>query len=223
MTEIAFILDRSGSMAGIADETIATFQCFLQSQQQLTDEHGEPMPARFSLITFANTSEVLARRLPIQEIAPLTRENYIPNGGTALLDTIAETIDSLGADLAAMPKQEHPTKVIVAILTDGEENSSHRYSLRDVNQRITHQTQVYQWEFLYLGADHDAIASAARMGIEARNSVTIEKSSISSGKTLRAVSKKLSASRKFAEGVALSQEEQCTLQESICETYEKTE
>ena len=160
-TEIAFLLDSSGSMDSITEETIATFNGFLLSQKNLTDDQGGAMPARFSLVTFDTSAKTIAHRLDLREVLALNETTYQPSGGTALLDALGDLIDSIGSSLAAMPEQERPAKVIVAILTDGEENSSTRFSLRDINQRIAHQTQVYQWEFLYLGADHDAIAAAA--------------------------------------------------------------
>lgn len=221
-TEIAFLLDSSGSMGSITQETIATFNGFLLSQKNLTDDQGGAMPARFSLVTFDTTAKTIAHRLDLREVLALNEKTYQPSGGTALLDALGDLIDSIGSSIAAMPELERPAKVIVAILTDGEENSSTRFSLRDINQRIAHQTQVYQWEFLYLGADHDAIAAAAALGISAHHSVNIEKSSISSGKSLRAMNKKLGASRKFAKGDILNAEDQQVLQESMAETYKKT-
>ena len=222
-TEIAFLLDSSGSMDSIAQETIATFNGFLLAQKNLTDDLGGAMPARFSLVTFDTTAKTIAHRLDLREVLALNETTYQPSGGTALFDALGDLIDSIGSSLAAMTEAARPAKVSVAILTDGEENSSTRFSLRDINQRIAHQTQVYQWEFLYLGADHDAIAAATALGISAHHSVNIEKSSISSGKSLRAMNKKLGATRKFAKGDILNADDQQVLQESMAETYEKTE
>lgn len=161
-TEIAFILDRSGSMQSIAKSAIDGFNVFLADQQR--DHEG--YPTRLTLTLFDTEFEVPYASLPVPEILPLDATTYKPDGCTALLDAIGHTINELGKRLAAMPEADRPSKVIVAILTDGEENSSTRYSWRKVSDMIKHQTDVYKWEFLFLGANQDAIATASKISIQ---------------------------------------------------------
>ena len=162
-TELAFILDRSSSMESIRDSAIQGFNAYLRDQQ------SAPGQTRLSLIFFDTETEVRHQSLPIAEFVPLHRETYVPNGCTALLDAIGETIDRLGKKFASLPETERPDHVSIAILTDGEENSSQHYTWQDIAKRIKHQTEKYSWEFLFLGASADAIATAGRMNIHSAN------------------------------------------------------
>jgi hypothetical protein len=166
LTELAFILDRSGSMASVRIETIAGFNRFLEEQLALPGE------ARLTLVLFDTEIQTPVVSTPVASVTPLTTETYTLGGSTALLDAIGVTIDTLGARLAAMPEPERPGKVIVAILTDGEENASRVFNIHKINEMISHQRDVYGWEFLFLGANQDAIATAGRMGIAANNAAT---------------------------------------------------
>lgn len=160
LTEIAYVLDRSGSMGPMTEAAIAGFNEFLQEQ---LDTPGD---ANLSLLLFDNEFLTPCIRTPLQDVEKLTTETYVPRGMTALLDAIGLTIDELGKRLAAEPEEKRPGKVIVAIFTDGLENASQLYSLKQVHDMITHQRKVYQWEFLFLGANEDAIATASQMGID---------------------------------------------------------
>jgi uncharacterized protein YegL len=193
-TEIAFILDRSGSMASMVEPAIAGFNNLLTEQQAL------PGSARFSLVLFDDHYEVPVASLPIAEVRQLNTNTYQPRGSTALLDAIGRTIDELGARLTNTPEAERPGQVLVAILTDGEENASHQFSWKDISDRIRHQTDVYQWRFLFLGANQDAIATAARMSIGAENSAnfTMDEDSYQSGKN--ALNRKMKAMRLYSQG-----------------------
>jgi hypothetical protein len=115
-------------------------------------------------------------------------KTYAPDGGTALLDAIGRTIDETGARLAAMPEAERPGKVIIAILTDGEENSSRTFTWAQISDKIRHQQEVYKWEFLFLGANQDAIATAARIHIGRHNSATFFQTDSGIRKSMRATS-----------------------------------
>jgi uncharacterized protein YegL len=196
LTEIAFILDRSGSMEHLVPETIAGFNRFLRDQQAL------PGLARFSLVLFDDRIETPVDALPIAEVIALDTTTYTTRGCTALLDAIGSTIDTLGKRLAATPEADRPGKVIVAILTDGLENASTRFSLADINKRITHQREVYQWEFLFLGANQDAIASAAGMGIQAHNSATFAADADGLAASVASISRKSSAMHRMNMGIA---------------------
>lgn len=221
-TEIAFILDRSGSMEPMTHAAISGFNEFLAAQQATLDDHGKPMPATFSLILFDHEYLPVHNREDIRTARPLDLETYVPRGSTALLDAIGRTIDHIGKELAGTPESDRPSKVIIAILTDGEENASQRYSMAQINQHITHQTRKYQWEFLFLGANQDAIATAARMGIQAQHSATFAADAEDMAAGNAVFAKRISASRRSAVHCALNEEESATLKESMTESLEKS-
>ncbi len=164
--EIAFVLDRSGSMESCRDAAIEGFNRFLKEQQQVEGL------AKLTLVLFDDEYLVPANALPVAEVVPLDHETYIPRGSTALLDAVGRTIDELGTRLAALPEPDRPAQVIVAILTDGEENSSQNYTWHQLAAAIKRQTEQYRWTFLFLGANQDAIATAAQMNIAAGNAAT---------------------------------------------------
>ena len=165
-SEIAFVLDRSGSMGSCRDAAIEGFNSFLLEQQQTEGL------AKLTLVLFDDEYLVPIDALPVAEILPLNSESYVPRGSTALLDAIGRTIDELGARLAALPEQDRPGQVIVAILTDGMENSSQNYTWQKIARAIKQQTEQYRWTFLFLGANQDAIATAAQMNIAASNAAS---------------------------------------------------
>ncbi len=166
LSEIAFILDRSGSMQPLVEAAISGFNHFLTEQQ------SAPGLARLTLVLFDDEYLVPVESIPVAEVVPLDITTYVPRASTALLDAIGRTIDDLGTRLAALPEENRPGKVIVAILTDGLENASRHFTWRDISARIRHQTDAYNWEFLFLGANQDAIATAAQLNIGAHNAAT---------------------------------------------------
>lgn len=201
-TEIAFILDRSGSMDSCSEEAIAGFNHFLTEQQQVEGL------ARLTLVLFDNEYLVPVQSIPVQEVLPLNKRTYHPRGSTALLDAIGRTIDDLGARLAALPEHDRPGQVIVTIFTDGLENSSVHFDWQQISEKIQHQTQAYQWLFLFLGANQDAIATAAQMNISSGNSASYSADGIGTRSTHTAISRKLKALRKLSSGTANLQETQ---------------
>jgi uncharacterized protein YegL len=196
LTEIAFVLDRSGSMQSMVIPAIEGFNRLLREQQQ------EPGSARFTLVLFDDQYEVPWHSVPIAEVVELDTATYVPRGSTALLDAIGRTIDELGAKLAATPEDLRPGQVIVAILTDGEENASHHFTWREIAKRIHHQTEKYDWKFLFLGANQDAIATAAKMNIHAADAANFSMTAASYGATQGAVNRKLKAVRRMKQGMA---------------------
>ena len=201
LTEIAFILDRSGSMQQLVPQTLEGFNQFLRDQQAL------PGQARLTLVLFDDQYEVTVDAVPVAEVVPLDEQTYTTRGCTALLDAIGRTIDDLGHRLSDTQEADRPGKVIVAILTDGLENASRRYTLADINQRITHQRENYAWEFLFLGANQDAIATAVRMGIQAHNSATYAADAAGSLASHSSMSRKAMAMRKMSMRMADEQAE----------------
>ena len=162
-TEIAFVLDRSGSMNCCQQDAIAGFNQFLADQQETEGL------AKLTLVLFDDEYLVPVSSIPVQEVVPLTDDTYQPRGCTALLDAVGQTIDDLGNRLAALTEKDRPGQVIVAILTDGLENASQRFTWKEIAGKIKHQTDTYKWIFLFLGANQDAIATAANLSIAANN------------------------------------------------------
>ncbi len=195
-TELAFVFDRSGSMKTIRQASIDGFNQFLREHQASIGEN------HFSLVFFDSVIERAIESIPIAEVAALTPETYVPGGGTALLDAIGDTIDRLGERLSQMPEDQRPSHVSVAILTDGEENSSCKYTWRQVADRIKHQTEVYDWEFLFLGAGIDAIATATILNVHQDNATQYSADAAGQAAAMASISRKQIASRAKKYGMA---------------------
>ena len=164
-TDITVILDRSGSMEAIASDAIGGFNSFLAEQQRL------PGACRLTLVQFDDRYEVVYAGRPIADAPRLTGDTFQPRGSTALLDAIGRTIESTGARLAASPEAERPDRVLLVIVTDGLENASTDYTRERVFTLISTQQDVYQWSFLFLAANQDAIAEGEKIGIGAQHSM----------------------------------------------------
>ena len=164
LTEIVFILDRSGSMAGLEDDTIGGFNAMIQKQKA---EDGE---AYVSTVLFDNESEVIHDRVDIQKIEPMTRKEYYVRGCTALLDAVGKAIHHIGNVHKYAREEDRPEKTLFVITTDGMENASRQYSYDKLKAMIERQKAKYGWEFLFLGANIDAAREAARFGIDADHS-----------------------------------------------------
>ena len=160
LTEIVFILDRSGSMSGLEKDTIGGFNTTIEKQKQ---EAGE---AFVSTVLFDNDTEVLHDRVPLTEIAPLTEKEYYPRGSTALLDAMGGAIHHIGNVHKYAREEDRPEKTIFVITTDGYENSSRKYTSDRVKQMVERQKQKYGWEFIFLGANIDAVETARNFGID---------------------------------------------------------
>ena len=161
LTEIVFILDRSGSMRGLEGDTIGGFNAMIEKQKK------EPGEALISTILFDNVSEVIHDRVPVQQVAPMTDGDYFVRGCTALLDAIGKTIDKIVNAQRYTQPEYRSDQVIFVITTDGLENASREYSYEKIKKLIEREKTQYQWEFIFLGANIDAIETAARFGISA--------------------------------------------------------
>lgn len=161
LTELVFIIDRSGSMSGLEEDTIGGFNAMLQEQQ---DVEGE---AFVTTVLFDDQYELLHDHVNIQAVAPLTRKDYTVRGSTALLDAIGMTIHKIKKIQRSASEGSRAEKVLFIIITDGQENASRHYTVDMIRERIEHQKQKYGWEFIFFGANMDAIAEAAKIGIAA--------------------------------------------------------
>ena len=193
VTEIAFILDRSGSMQPVTEAAITGFNEFLRDQQE-AEFAGEGI-ARLTLVQFDDQYEVPIDNLPVSEVVGLDTRNYVPRGCTALLDAIGQTIESFHQRIKALPKEKRPAQVIFAIFTDGIENSSTKHSWLDIASKIQRRREKNGWQFLFLAANQDAIATAAQMNIHAHDSATSEYSGKGMRSSSRAFSRKIRAMR----------------------------
>ena len=158
LTELVFILDRSGSMAGLETDTIGGFNAMLAKQRK------EPGEAFVSTVLFDNETEVIHDRAPLDQVEDLTQEQYYVRGCTALLDAVGGAIRHIGNVHRYARKEDVPEKALFIITTDGMENASHRYTYPQVRKMIR-EKQKHGWEFLFLGANIDAAAEAGRFGI----------------------------------------------------------
>ena len=187
-TRIAIILHRSGSMESCKESTVAGFNEFIRTQKEIPGE------ATVKLVQFDDQYEtVFDKRL--KECPELTQNTFVPRGSTALLDAQGRTVVELGRELAALAEPERPSKVIVVTLTDGLENASKEYNLDKIGEMIREQRDKYNWDFVFLGANQDAIATAAAMSIPLPSAMSYSTSKAGVAATMAAVSHYVGAAR----------------------------
>lgn len=192
-TYIGVVLDRSGSMSSIETATRDGYNEFLRGQKALPDE------CNLLLAQFDHEYAVTYDG-PIAGAPLLDKANYVPRGCTALLDAIGSTLETMGARLAAMAEDQRPAKILVVIITDGEENASSRFTRTHVFNMITHQRDVYKWQFLFLGAGQDAIGEAVKYGIAPTAAASFVATAASVGSTYSVTNSLIGALRTSAPG-----------------------
>ena len=168
ITEVVFILDRSGSMSGLEADTIGGYNSMLEKQK---NEEGEMI---ISTVLFDDRTEVLHDRLKVEDVKPITDKDYYVRGCTALLDAVGGAIHHIGKLHKEMTEEERPDKTLFIITTDGMENSSKYYSYDKVKKMIEKKKKKHHWEFIFVGANIDAVKEAGRFGISAERAVRYE-------------------------------------------------
>ncbi len=194
LTELAYILDRSGSMAPMQEPAVAAFNDFIKTQLDV------PGQARLTLVQFDDHYETPIFALPLAEVPQLTAATYTPRGSTALLDAIGRTIKETDARLQAQPEAERPGKVILAIFTDGEENASTDYTNKHISDLIRLYRDEKNWDFIFLAANQDAIATAGAMNMDRHSSADVCYSRSSIRSTGKAMSRKVRSMRMKSSG-----------------------
>ena len=181
LTELVFILDRSGSMAGLEKDTIGGFNAMIEKQKA---EEGE---AYVSTVLFDNYSEVIHDRVALSDVPKLTEKEYYVRGCTALLDAVGDAIHHIRNVHKYIRKEDAPEHTMFVIMTDGEENDSHRYSSDEVKKMVSKQKEK-GWEFLFLGANIDSVETAKRYGIDESRAANYHSDSLGTQTNYRVLS-----------------------------------
>lgn len=193
LTDITVVLDRSGSMMPLRRSTIEGYNRFLREQQ------ATPGDCLLSLNQFSDGLQRLRVAESIHTVAKLSRETYVPDGNTGLLDAVGWTIEETGARLAKLPEHQRPAKVVLVIITDGEENASRTYTWSRIREMIRHQEERYAWSFIFLGSDLRAVESAvSKMGIAACNVMFTAANDTGTAETYTAVASNIRKARMSA-------------------------
>lgn len=190
LTEIVFILDRSGSMAGLEDDTIGGFNAMVEKQKK---EEGD---ALLSTVLFSDSSSVLYDRVDIKKIEPMTERQYRVGGCTALLDAIGGAVHHIANVHKYAREEDRPAKTVFVITTDGMENASRNYSYEEIQRMVTDAQEKHGWEFLFLGANMDAISAARSFGIRPDRAVRYQNDSIGTTLNYKVVSEAVSCVRR---------------------------
>lgn len=189
LTELVFILDRSGSMSGLESDTIGGFNAMLNDQRKLEGE------AYVSTILFDNRSQVLHDRLPIDRVPQMTAADYRVGGSTALLDAIGDAIRHIGTIHKYARPEDIPARTLFLITTDGMENASHKWSSKAVKDLIRKQEEQYGWEFLFIAANIDAVETAGHIGIRPERAANYQHTDRGTKNLYRTISKAVSELR----------------------------
>lgn len=198
--ELVFVVDRSGSMHGTEDDIIGGFNAMIREQREKGQE------AFVSAVLFSDTSKVLYDRVKLEDVAPMTTADYRTGGCTALLDAVGDAIVHIKNVHKYARREDVPTKTLFVIMTDGEENSSHKYNNSQIKKLVKQQQEEARWEFIFVGADIDAFASAQSIGVQAKRAVRFSKDSDRFEDCFEAVGKVMACMAEAEEGEMLRDE-----------------
>ena len=198
LTEIVFILDRSGSMAGLEADTIGGYNSMISKQKS---EEGE---ALVSTVLFDGETEVLHDRVPLDTIEPIANKEYYVLGSTALLDAVGGAIHHIGNIHKYARPEDVPEKTLFIITTDGMENSSRQYTYDKVKKMVERQKEKYHWEFIFLGANIDAVSVADRFGVDRYHAVRYECDSAGTALNYKVMNKLVGCARQAKSAAAMS-------------------
>ncbi len=165
LTHIIFVVDRSGSMSNIAKDMIGGYNNFIKTQKETAGE------CFVSFYQFDSVYESVFERVALSQVKDLDDTTYKPGGSTALFDAIGKTINSYGEFLASLPEDDRPERVLFVTITDGENNASRQFTIDQVRDMVTHQTDVYKWDFVFLGSNIDAWSAGGNLGINASSTL----------------------------------------------------
>jgi len=203
LTEIVFILDRSGSMGGLERDTIGGYNSMLERQKK---EEGE---AVLSTVLFDDKIEVLHDRKNLYDVKPITNSDYYVRGCTALLDAVGGTIHHIGNVHKNMPADQRPEKTLFIITTDGMENASKEYTYSKVKKLVEEKKRKYHWEFVFLGANIDAVEVAGRFGVAKNRAVRYECDSAGTELNFKVMSKMVSCAKKARSAIEMEEMMDC--------------
>jgi len=190
LTELVFILDKSGSMSGLEHDTIGGFNSMLDRQKNETGD------ALVTTVLFDNQYEILHDRMSMRNVNSITEKEYYVGGTTALLDALGRTINRIGKAISETYEADRPSKVVFVIITDGMENSSREFTYRKIKDMIDHQKTKYSWDFMFLGANIDAVETASKFGISEDRAANFCSDSEGTSLNYKAVSEAVSNFRK---------------------------
>ncbi len=216
ITEIVYILDRSGSMSGLEADTIGGFNSMMEKQKKQDEK------ALVSTVLFDNVSEVLHDRVSIDKIGPMTEKEYFVRGATALLDAVGGAIKHIGNVHKYAREEDRPEKTIFVITTDGMENSSREYTYKKVHKMIKKKQEKYGWEFIFIGANIDAYKEAQRFGIRKERAVNYVCDEIGTANVYEGVSRAVCAAMTASSAEEMEENlTECGWNEKIDADYKK--
>jgi uncharacterized protein YegL len=198
LTAIAVIIDQSGSMASLQKDIIGGYNTFLKEQKAVSGE------ATLTLTLFSDHTTIVHDNLPLSEVPELTEATYRPSGSTALLDAIGKTVDTMGRKFASMKEEDRPSKVIVLIMTDGEENASTAYKHAQIKEMVSHQQDKYNWQFVFVGANIDSFSVGTSFGVAAHSTYSYTANSIGTKSLYSSISSGTTAFRNSAVGTSFN-------------------
>ena len=180
-TKIVFVFDKSGSMVSIARDMIGGFNSFVDNQRLVKGM------CTVTLHQFDDIYETTYNNVNISDVVKLTSDTYKPRGSTALLDAVGKTINDLGKELSDLKEKDRPEKVIIVIITDGEENASKEFTSENIKAMIQHQTEVYKWQFTFLGANQDSWSTGEALGIAGNNTLNYQSTGVNASVSSKAM------------------------------------